>query len=488
VPNSDRFQNPWGLIASSLGFAVGIGHFLFFPRLALRYGGGAFLIPWMVCMAVWSLPLIAAEYTLGKRHRRSVLWTAIAVLGDRYAWVGAFLGVVCLAVLFTHSVAVGWVLKYLIFSFTDAFDNIDLELSRSLFESHSRSFTPMISHLVTVTIGASVVYLGVNGGIQRVNLVLVPAVFLLAFVGAMYAAFLPGTGVGISKFFFLSTDGLGEIRVWRDALAYSAVSYAGGLGIYLTYSTYGKFRRLTFLEGAAVAFGAQAFSLLSAVAAISLVYGSLPSGEAESLLGSGMKDMEFGLVVMPKLFSEMADGKWIAVGFFAGLFLVSLTTLIGLIELPVRVGMDLGFQRHQSVLLVWLFAALFGMPGAIYHPFLDNQRFVWGNGLILAGIFLSLMFRRHLLTLLPKPAPGEGKGKFGTDFWVKWLFRALIPLLGILLIAGLLDRGMTDRPDDWWNPFALDTPATWLVQCGLVLTALIFLNGRIRSLVEKSGL
>jgi len=485
VPGSDRFQSPWGLIGASLGFSIGIGNFLFFPRLALQYGGGTFLIPWMICMATWSLPLLIAECWLGKGSRRGVVQTVIQVMGEKYAWIGMFMGVTCLAILFYHSVVIGWLMKYMIFSFTDTFDNIDLELSQTIWESYSQSFTPMISHLVVISIGASIVYLGVNHGIQRINLVLVPMLFLLAFGGLVFSVSLPGTEIGISRFFFLGGDGLADIHIWMDALAYSAVSFAVGMGIYLTYSTYSKFQKQTTLEGVIIAFGTHAFALVTAVGVISLVYGVLTPAEVDRVFNSGVKDMDFGLIWMPKLFSGMPAGEYFVIWFFVCLFLVSMTTLIGLLELPIRVCMDFGLQRHQSVLLVWLVTALFGMPGAIYNPLLTNQNFVWGNGLILAGIFMSLVFRRCILTLSKEMGSTESGKTSAPDFWVKFIFRFFIPLQGILLLTGFVNQGVKNHPDNWWNPFAVATPATWMVQCGLVLVALYFLNGRIRFLLKK---
>lgn len=455
---------------------MGIGNFLFFPRLAFHYGGGTFLIPWMVCLFTWSLPLIVAECYLGKCTQRGVLSTIRAELGGGGTWVGAFLAVTSMGLLFYNSVITGWCLKYLLFSFGDAFQSIDYELSERILNAYKGSFVPMISHLVVISTVAGISVIGIDKGVRRFGWIGVVSLFLLTLAGAGVMVFQPGAERGLSQLFFLNVDGLFRWPIWMDALAYSASSFAAGSGVYLTLAGYSLVRKHTPLEGFIVGFGHQAFSLLAAMAVIGLLYSSMHAPFLGRALSLREDVMQFGLVWLPMLFSTMENGEWVAIWFFGSLFLVSLVSLVVLFELPTRICVDFGLQRHQSVLLVWLVASLLGMPGAIFNSFLDNQAFVWRKGLILCGVAMALVFRKSVPSLPLQTGEREIAGKRGFRIFLDLLYRGLIPLQAVALLIWMVSEGMELYPENWWSPFTLASPATWLLQCGGACAALYGLN------------
>ena len=99
-----RFSTKWGLILSVLGIAIGTGNIWRFPRIAAQNGGeagaGAFLVAWISFLFLWSIPLIIAEYGIGKKGRRGIVGSYIAIAGKNKAWMGAFIGLVATAIMF----------------------------------------------------------------------------------------------------------------------------------------------------------------------------------------------------------------------------------------------------------------------------------------------------------------------------------------------------------------------------------------------------
>ena len=113
-----RFSSRLGLLLCVLGIAVGTGNIWRFPRIAAQNAGddgaGAFLVAWIVFLFVWSVPLIIAEYALGRKGRMGVVGTFAKIAGEKFAWMGAFVGFVATAIMFYYSVVAGWCVYYLI--------------------------------------------------------------------------------------------------------------------------------------------------------------------------------------------------------------------------------------------------------------------------------------------------------------------------------------------------------------------------------------
>ncbi len=111
-----RFSSRLGLLLSVLGIAVGTGNIWRFPRIAAENSGeagaGAFLIAWAIFLLVWSIPLIISEYALGRKGRMGLIGTFAKIVGERYAWMGAFIGFVATAIMLYDSVVAGWCVFY----------------------------------------------------------------------------------------------------------------------------------------------------------------------------------------------------------------------------------------------------------------------------------------------------------------------------------------------------------------------------------------
>ena len=119
---NQRFTSRLGLLLSVLGIAVGTGNIWRFPRIAAQCGGqegaGSFLIAWLCFLFLWSIPLIIAEYVLGRKNRSGVLSTIANSAGSKFTWMGGFIGFVSTAIMFFYSVIVGWCIYYFVYIYS----------------------------------------------------------------------------------------------------------------------------------------------------------------------------------------------------------------------------------------------------------------------------------------------------------------------------------------------------------------------------------
>ena len=158
-----RFSTRLGLLLSVLGIAVGTGNIWRFPRIAAQNAGddgaGAFLVAWLVFLFVWSVPLIIAEYALGRRGRMGVVGTFAKIAGEKFAWMGAFVGFVAAAIMFYYSVVAGWCIYYL---FQMIFEPLPLSTgaAQGIWDGFQGSGFPVAFHALAMGLGGLVVYRG----------------------------------------------------------------------------------------------------------------------------------------------------------------------------------------------------------------------------------------------------------------------------------------------------------------------------------------
>ncbi|MEX0823940.1 MAG: sodium-dependent transporter, partial [Balneolaceae bacterium] len=160
---NERFSTKWGLILSVLGIAVGTGNIWRFPRIAAQNGGeegaGAFLIAWFIFLFIWSVPLIIAEYGIGRSGRKGVVGSFIKVTGEKFAWMGSFISFVATAIMFYYSVVAGWCLYYLLESIFSALPE-SVEQADMVWNGFQNSILPSMFHAVMIILGGLIILKG----------------------------------------------------------------------------------------------------------------------------------------------------------------------------------------------------------------------------------------------------------------------------------------------------------------------------------------
>jgi NSS family neurotransmitter:Na+ symporter len=197
---NQRFSSRWGLILSAMGIAVGTGNIWRFPRIAAQSGGnhgaGAFLIAWLVFLFLWSIPLIIAEYSLGKKHRSGVVGIFIKSIGKKFAWMGVFVAFVSTAITFFYTIVVGWCIYYFVYTLTHSLP-MTAESSWNIWNNYQQSAWPFLFHVLAIGFGALAIWKGIKS-IERVNKILIPTLLVIVLLSVIRAVTLPGAWDGIA--------------------------------------------------------------------------------------------------------------------------------------------------------------------------------------------------------------------------------------------------------------------------------------------------
>ncbi|HUF10793.1 MAG TPA: sodium-dependent transporter [Rhodothermales bacterium] len=482
-----RFSSRWGLILSVLGIAVGTGNIWRFPRIAAQNGGeegaGAFLVAWIVFLLIWSIPLIVAEYGLGRRSRLGVIGTFANLAGGRFAWMGAFVGFVASAIMFYYSVVAGWCIFY----FSEVVVTplpIDLETATATWERFQAAGWPLILHAVAMGVGVVVCMKGVSS-IERANKVLVPSLLIIVVICVVRSLTLPGSSSGIEYLFTPQWSQLGNPRIWLEALTQNAWDTGAGWGLILSYAVYMRKTDSVVKTAFITGFGNNTVSLLAAIMIFGTVFSVLGAEMSRSevldvMRSSGPASTGLTFIWMPQLFAKMHLGKALAALFFLGLSFAALSSLISMIELATRMFVDSGLSRRKSLATVGTIGFTMGIPSAISLDFLGNQDFVWGVALMICGAFIAFATIKF------------GVDRFATEInaadptdWklgVVWknLIRWAVPLQAVVLLVWWMALSATVyAPEDWMNPLNPYSVMTCVVQWGIALLVFVALNRRL---------
>lgn len=454
----EGFKSKWGFIFASLGMAIGTGNIWRFPRVVSQNGGGVFVIPWMVALFLWALPLIFFEYALGATHRKGVVATFQDLYGKRSGWIGGFIAAVTGGIMFYYSVVTGWALFYTLSSIIVPGRMFE---SENFWKSFQSSGLPVVLLLISVVVVAYILSRGVSGGIEKATRVMIPTLFLLLILSAIRAVTLPGGIKGLDFLFYPDFSKLFHYRIWLEALSQSAWSTGAGWGLILTYSIYSRKQEDGFTNSAVVAFGDYSASILAAIVVVSTIFAFYPNPvQANKILSAGNTGLTF--IWIPRLFSNIPVSWLFSFIFFAALFLSAISSLISLMELEVRVMMDFGLSRKKGVFLVASIGFLLGVPSALSLNFLNNQDWVWGLALLVNGVLFSIALWRIGKRFSDYVS---SVSRYQVEKYITYVVKYIVPLEFVLLIVWWFSSAMKGK---WFDPFAVDSLATVILQWVIV--------------------
>ena len=481
MKTSDFFSSRWGIVLAGLGMAVGTGNLWRFPRIAAQNGGGAFLIPWVLFLFAWSIPLLIAEFGLGRGARRGPIGAFAKLTGGRTAWMGGFVAVTSVMIMFYYSVVTGWMLKYAIAASSGQLAGVDAE---AYWNAYSTSvWQPVLFHVLAVAGAGFVVARGVTGGIERANRILIPLLFVLLLFAVARAVTLPGAGEGLAYLFTPDLGALTNYRTWLEALTQSAWSTGAGWGLILCYAIYVRESDDVVTNAATIGLGNNVASLLAAMAILPAAFAILPAGEAGEALAAGNTGLTF--IWIPQVFARMPAGGLFLPLFFLAMFCAALSSLIAMVELGTRVLIDAGAARARAVPLVVGAAVVCGLPSAVSLAVFENQDWVWGLALMVSGLFIAVATLRYGVDRFRDELVNtHSSGRRVGPVWA-WILKYLVPVEFAVMFGWWMYQAATVYdPDGWWNPLRVYSVGTCVVQWGIALAVLWAFN---RRLAERSA-
>ena len=470
MSTTERFSSRWALLLAALGMAIGTGNIWRFPRVAAENGGGAFLVPWLLFLFLWSIPLLMVEFSMGKSARMGVLGAFGKTVGARFVWMGAFVAFCTTAILFYYSVVTGWALRYALGSVTGDLWTGEGEAAWNAF-LESR-WQPVLFHGVAVTLAAWVVSRGVVRGIEKANRFLRPVLVLLLGIMAIRVLGLPGSGAGLEFLFRPEFGRLTDHEVWLEALSQSAWSTGAGWGLLLTYAGYMRSREDIALNSVLCGLGNNSASLLAAIVIVPTVFALAP--DPREVLAAGNEGLAF--VWIPNLFREMPGGRVFMPVFFIALAVAAVSSLLAMLEMATRVLVDFGLRRGAAISCVAGVVFVCGLPSAISMDVFKNQDWVWGLGLMVSGAFFAFAAIRFGVERMRVEVVNPGSDlKVGRAFVfiVTWL----VPVeFAVMLGWWFIQSIRSYDPDHWAHPVRVFSVGTCLAQWGIVLLTFVIAN------------
>lgn len=379
------FGSRTGFILAAAGSAIGLGNIWRFPYTAGENGGGAFLIVYLICVAVLCLPVLYAELAIGRASQKSPIG-AFKRLAPKTAWplVGALGVITGFGILAFYSVVAGWTLYYLGMAVSGRFGaEITAEKSEEIFTGLASSPLAVVLAGVFLLLTAVVVRGGVQKGIERACKVLMPLFMVVLCVLAVRSLTLEGGEEGLA---FLFEPDFAKItpKVILSALGQALLSLSLGMGAMITYGSYLSKREGLPSAGAAVAVADTGIAILAGL----IIFPALFAGGGDPQGGAGLVFM-----VLPTIFYKLPAATLFAVAFYALLAIAALTSTLSLLEVIVSYFVD---EHGASRLkLTWLMAAacfLLAIPSALSGAFLDSQDALWGNYALIVGALLISLF------------------------------------------------------------------------------------------------
>ncbi len=509
---SDQFNGRLGLIFASIGAAIGTGNIWRFPRMVGANGGGTFLIPWLFFLFVWSIPLVIAEFAMGKRSRTGTIGTFRIFAGKKFAWMGLWTAWISTAIGFYYAIVAGWTIKYFQLGITGGLtkDGVDTtEVWNAFLQSPGQV---IFFQFIVIALTLAAIWKGAKA-IEKVNMILMISLFVLLFMSlglSLWMDFSDGTLDGAMFMFTVDPEMLWEPEIWINGLSQSAWSCSAGMGMAITYAVYMRKDEDTVLNAFTMGLANNSISVIAGLAVLSAIFAV--SSDPLATVTGGSSAITF--LALPEVFAQApggAIGPFIMMtGFFLALSFAALTSMISTVELCVRNFVDHGYNRERSVAITGAAIFLFGLPsaflwikldsaGVAFPEFLEVQDHIWGYGLMFSGLFIAFSiwkygYVRWKAQVAAGEAPGGFRGYLGVgvsafrdDFintgdndivvgrwWDILLYIAFPILFAILMLSYFGD--MIANTEDVWNPANPKGLGIILMFLGVVAALFIFLN------------
>ena len=397
------FSGKLGFVLAAAGSAVGLGNIWRFPYLAAKYGGGIFLLVYLILAVTLGFALMTAEIAIGRKTGLSAI-EAYKKLDKRFGFLGWLAALVPVIILPYYSVIGGWVTKYL-FAFVsgngaqtaaDVATFVDAEGATkavSFFENfigtvpagltYAEGFgavspwEPIGWFMLFIGATALIVFLGVEKGVEKVSKIMMPVLVVLSIGIAIYAVCLPNAIDGV-KYYLLPDFSKFSVKTVLAAMGQLFYSMSLAIGIMITYGSYMKKEVNLESSVSQIEIFDTGIAFLAGLMIIPAVFTF--SGGTPEALGKGPGLM---FAVLPKVFEKMWGGQVIGTVFFLLVLFAALTSSISLMETVVSIVCDKAkINRKASWLIVFVGAVIIGLPSILGYN-------VWGEVKIIGMQFLD---------------------------------------------------------------------------------------------------
>ncbi|MBU8585767.1 sodium-dependent transporter [Priestia megaterium] len=442
MSQNEQWTSKLGFILASAGSAIGIGAIWKLPYVAGTSGGGAFFLLFILFTAIIGLPLLLAEFVLG-RHTQKEAIRAYDAVAPGSLWKGiGYLGVItCFILLSFYSVVGGWILQYIFASVTGQLNGVSDY--GSLFNSTIANPTSaVISQFVFLLLTIVVVARGIQNGIEKANKILMPALFILFIIIIIRSLTLDGAMEGVSFFLYPDFSKLTSQTI-LFAMGQAFFSLSVGVSVMVTYSSY--LSKQQNLPKSAISISA--LNILISLLAGLAIFPAVFSMGVKPTEGPGLL-----FIVLPSIFEQLPFGIVFQTFFLALFLFATLTSGFSMLEIIVA-SLAKG-EQHKRIKLSWISGLLIfvvGIPSALSYGLLsdvsifgksifDAFDFLVSNilmplGALLIAIFVPWKMKKDVL--IEEFKHGSANVKRWFSLWLLAI-RYIAPVLIIIVFLNML--------------------------------------------------
>ena len=437
------FTGKIGFVLAAAGSAVGLGNIWRFPYLAAKYGGGIFLLTYLILAVTFGFALMTAEIALGRKTGLSVVG-AFSKLNKKFTFLGYLAAFVPAIILPYYSVIGGWVTKYF-FAFCTG--NGVVAAHDSYFGGFITSAAePVGWFFIYIGLTALVVLFGVEKGIEKVSKIMMPVLVVLSVVIAGYSMTIPGAIEGV-KYYITPDFGKFSVTTVLAAMGQLFYSMSLAMGIMVTYGSYMK--KEVNLESSVsnIEIFDTGIAFLAGLMIIPATY-AFSNGSPEAL-GKGPGLM---FATLPKVFESMAGGQIIGALFFLLVLFAALTSSISLMETVVSIVCDkLKWSRKIALASVFVFSIIMGLISCFGYSIWDTATiigmqmldffdFITNSVMMHIVAFFTCIFIGYIIKPQAIIEEVELTGKFKKKALFTFVIKYLAPVCIIaILISSVLD-------------------------------------------------
>lgn len=437
------FTGKLGFIMAAAGSAVGLGNIWRFPYLAAQYGGGIFLLVYLVLAVTFGFALMTAEIAIGRKTGLSAIG-AFKYLSKKWAFVGYLAAIVPIIILPYYSVIGGWVAKF----FVAFVSGHGAEAADGTYfgDFITSVWEPIGWFSLFVGLTAVIVWFGVEKGIEKVSKIMMPVLVLLSVFIAIYALCMDGAIDGLLYYVVPDFDHF-SVKTVLAAMGQLFYSMSLAMGIMITYGSYMKKEESIESSVRHIEIFDTGIAFLAGLMIIPSIFAV---GDPDQLLSKGPGLM---FIVLPQLFDKMAGGHIVGAAFFVMVLFAALTSSISLMETVVSVFMDkFKWSRKTTCAIVFAGCILLGLPSSLGNgvwshitvmgfAFLDFFDFISNSVLMPVVALLTCVFVGYVLK--PKSIADEVMAS-GHGFKSRTLFDIVIKYFApvciiLILVTSVLD-------------------------------------------------
>ncbi len=388
----DGFTSKFGIIAAAAGSAIGLGNIWKFPYITGVYGGAAFILVYLICIAIIGLPVMLSEFLIGRRAQANAVGSFKKIAPGTPWYLAGWLGLAAAAVILSfYGVVAGWTLDYVFKAVTNQFSGMTPdELGGAFGGLITSPLRPILWQLVFMALTAGVVLGGIKDGIERYTKILMPLLLVIIVVLDIRAITLPGASEGIKFLFSPDFSKLSGAAV-MSALGHAFFSLSLGMGTMITYGSYiGKKENLgtTALQ---VTIADTLIALLAGLAIFPAVFAfGIEPGAGPGLV----------FITLPNVFNMMPGGYIFAIMFFVLLAVAALTSSVSILEVVVAYfAEEKGISRKSATIWAATGIAVLGAFESLTYSVVDFTLPLYKGGEVLTLPFMDWMIELSDLML-----------------------------------------------------------------------------------------